>query len=563
MQHVCKNPWCKQEFEITNDDLKFYDKASPVLNEKKFPIPPPTLCPDCRLQRRLMHNNESMLFRRRSTKSHKEIVSILSPDRPYKVYDQKEWWSDDWDALSFGQDVSPTKTMFQQLQSLLRDVPLISLVTDSNENSEYVQYSGWDKNCYLCFCTDYSEDCMHCHSTYYAKNSLDCYGNLTIELCYECVHCKDSYRLLYSQDCTNCSESAFLYGCTNCKNCFGCVGLRQKEYYIFNEQMTQKEYAKKLSEFPLHSHQTRSVVTEIQRTLLLQTPRRAFVGLNNQNVTGDYLTNSKNAFFCFDSDGLEDCKYCHYVRSGKDCYDVFRWGHSGELCYECMGVGEGAMHLLFSLCCWPNCSDLLYCCNCISCHDCFACAGLRHKSYCILNKQYTKEEYAKMLPSIIEKMNADGEWGEFPAGTLSPYAYNESIAQNYFPLKKEQVLERGLEWSDYESPILNVEKTIPAPKLPDSIDDIPDDILNWAIECETTKRPFKIIKQELEFYRNIRLPIPRLHPDERHRRRMAIRNPRKLWDRQCTKCNKAIATSYSPERSEIVYCEECYLKEVY
>lgn len=26
-----------------------------------------------------------------------------------------------------------------------------------------------------------------------------------------------------------------------------------------------------------------------------------------------------------------------------------------------------------------------------------------------------------------------------------------------------------------------------------SITDIPDDILNWAIECEVTKKPFRII----------------------------------------------------------------------
>jgi len=99
--------------------------------------------------------------------------------------------------------------------------------------------------------------------------------------------------------------------------------------------------------------------------------------------------------------------------------------------------------------------------------------------------------------------------------------------------------------------------------LPDSIDDIPDDVVNWAIECEVTKRPFRIIKQELDFYRKMKLPIPHFHPDERHRRRMAIRNPRKLWKRECGKCGKEIQTSYSPERSEKVYCEECYLAEVY
>ena len=108
-----------------------------------------------------------------------------------------------------------------------------------------------------------------------------------------------------------------------------------------------------------------------------------------------------------------------------------------------------------------------------------------------------------------------------------------------------------------------VDKVIPAEKLPDSIDDIPDDILNWAIKCEATGRPFRIIKQELEFYRKMKLPIPHFHPDERHRRRMALRNPRKLWRRPCGKCGKEMETTYAPERPEIVYCESCYLQEVY
>jgi len=87
--------------------------------------------------------------------------------------------------------------------------------------------------------------------------------------------------------------------------------------------------------------------------------------------------------------------------------------------------------------------------------------------------------------------------------------------------------------------------------------------LNWAIECEITKKPFRIIKQELEFYRKYNLPIPRRHPDQRHLDRMSLRNPRHLYTRNCDKCKKEIQTTYSPERPEIVYCQDCYEKEVY
>ena len=188
---------------------------------------------------------------------------------------------------------------------------------------------------------------------------------------------------------------------------------------------------------------------------------------------------------------------------------------------------------------------------------------MKKRSYCILNRQYTKDEYERLVPQIIQKMRKDGEWGEFFPPSMSPYGYNETVAAEHFPLAEKDARQRSFSWSNFESPLPDADRLIRGEDLPDSTADIPDDILHWAIECEATKRPFKIIKQELDFYRQRKLPIPRLHPDERHRHRMALRNPRKLWNRTCAKCHKPIATSYAPDRPEIVYCEECYLKEVY
>lgn len=197
------------------------------------------------------------------------------------------------------------------------------------------------------------------------------------------------------------------------------------------------------------------------------------------------------------------------------------------------------------------------------CKNLFACIGLKNKSYCILNKQYTKEEYETLVPKIIEHMIKIGEWGEFFPSSLSPFGYNETVAAEYFPLSKELALQDGrFNWSDYEPPFPKADKVIPVDKLPDDIKDIPDDILNWAIECEVTGKPFRIIKPELEFYRKHHLPIPRRHPDQRHMDRMALRNPRKLFERKCDKCQSPMITTYAPDSPETVYCEACYNKEV-
>lgn len=47
----CKN--CNTSFNITDKDLEFYDKISPIFNGERFSIPSPSFCPECRQQRRL------------------------------------------------------------------------------------------------------------------------------------------------------------------------------------------------------------------------------------------------------------------------------------------------------------------------------------------------------------------------------------------------------------------------------------------------------------------------------------------------------------------------------
>jgi hypothetical protein len=118
-------------------------------------------------------------------------------------------------------------------------------------------------------------------------------------------------------------------------------------------------------------------------------------------------------------------------------------------------------------------------------------------------------------------------------------------------------------WSDYVAPFVKVEKIIPASKLPERIEDIPDDILNWAIECEVTKKPFRVIAQELDFYRTHFIPIPKRSPEQRKKDKICLREPRKIFERKCEKCQKDIKTTIAPERKEIVYCESCYNMEVY
>lgn len=136
-----KCPNCSQEFAITDKDMEFYDKISPVFNGTKYKIPAPTLCPDCRQQSRLIWRNERKLYKRTSNLTGKTIVSMYSPEKPYKVYEQDFWRGDKWDALDYSRKFDFSRPFFEQFNELVLDVPDFSLCTIGNENSDYTNHT--------------------------------------------------------------------------------------------------------------------------------------------------------------------------------------------------------------------------------------------------------------------------------------------------------------------------------------------------------------------------------------------------------------------------------------
>ena len=130
-------------------------------------------------------------------------------------------------------------------------------------------------------------------------------------------------------------------------------------------------------------------------------------GKQNIGVTGDYVSYSKNSKTIYQSNGVEDSKYCflNYLSPTKDCYDYCFYGENAIEVYETIKSGTNLNHVLFSNGCFPEGHFLEYCHYCIGCHNIFGCIGLRNKEYCIFNKQYSKEEYFELREKIIKHMN--------------------------------------------------------------------------------------------------------------------------------------------------------------
>ncbi|PIR48594.1 hypothetical protein COU80_02690 [Candidatus Peregrinibacteria bacterium CG10_big_fil_rev_8_21_14_0_10_55_24] len=562
MQKTCRNSWCKATFEITDEDLKFYEQVSPVFGGRKYMIPPPSLCPDCRQQRRLLWRNERSLYRRTCDLCKKSIVSMYPQRSTFPIYCSECWWSDRWDPRDFGREVDFTRPFLAQMEELQHVVPRLALNVVNNENSEFINHSGSNKNCYLIFAAEFNEDCLYGYQVIKSTGCTDTFDCTESHYCYDVIDVDKCHLLFFSQNCTNCSSSAFLFDCKGCSECLLSTNLRNKRYYIRNREYSEEEYRRIKQDImeKLAQGKLEDLLQEFAQ-VKEQAAHRAREVVSCENVTGDYLKNSRNLRYCFDVSYGEDCAYIFTGFQIKDLMDVCHTTDA-QLGYDSLSLGYGSYNTIFTHSSWGS-SNLLYCDLIQSGSNMCGCVCMKPAKYCILNKEYSQEEYEALVPKVIELMQKTGEWGEFfPAG-FSPFAYNETTAQMYFPLTAAEARERGFPWRDGQDEVLNVTKTIPAKKLPPAIADIPNDVLNWAVTSEFSGRPFRIVKRELEFYRSHRLPVPHAHPDERHFRRMAQKNPRKLWSRTCSTCGKEMQTTYRSDRPEIVFCEECYLKEVY
>ncbi len=565
MQKICANSG--KSFEITDDDLRFYDRISPVINGKKYPVPPPTLSPEERMRRRLSFRNERVLYKRKCDLSGKSIISIHALDSTYPVYAKDVWWSDSWDPLSYGMDFNFSRPFFEQFLELKSKVPHIALITspDAEENNcHYINFAGNSKNCYMTFDSDFNEDSLYTNVLKHSKCCMDCSYVHSSELCYECVDCTNSYRLLFSRDSASCSESAFLLSCVGCMHCAFSVNLVEKKYCIWNEQYSKEEYFRKLSEMDLSSPSSLEKWKQKFLKFSLKYPRKFAHLLKAENCSGDYLFNTKNCDSSFNCSHAEDLKYCDSLFGAKTCMDTSSFGEHAEEIFESGTVGINCYGISFSFACVDQSSDLMYCEECRQTNHCFACHGLRRYEYCIFNQQYSKEDYHRLKARIIELMMKTGEFGQYFPPSLSSFSYNESVAEEHFPLTEPAAQNMGYRWRKRrEEEVPETTKQIPSDKIPEKISGIPDDILNWAIVCRESGKLYKIQKPELEFYRKMDLPIPRLHPDIRHERRMKMRNPRKLEERVCDRCGRLINTTYAAEMPEKIYCEKCYLSTVY
>ena len=148
---------------------------------------------------------------------------------------------------------------------------------------------------------------------------------------------------------------------------------------------------------------------------------------------------------------------------------------------------------------------------------------------------------------------------------MSPFAYNESIANEYMPLTKNEALKKGFTWKD-DIPRTTGQENCKYTDLPQSSEEYSDEkLLNKILKCESCNFNYKFISREIAFYKRMKLAIPKKCFNCRHQNRMNARNPRILNEVECASCGINIMTTYTKDKHNIykIYCESCYQREIY
>ena len=529
--------------------------------------------------RRIIWRNVRSLYKRSCGLCGKTLISMYRDDGA-PVYCVDCWNSGKWDPLAYGFSYDFSKNFFSQLKELLSKTPrFFAYHTGTLVNSDFTNYSLDNKNAYLAYSVVGCEDVMYSEAIDKSKNSLDCFAVQKVEKCYQNVECEGNYSCHYAIHSRSCIDSYFIYDCVNCQDCVLSSNLRNQRYVFKNKKLSKEEYQKSLAELQLETYSGTQTARKYFNNLIKNdTIHRFAQTYNSQNAEGDYIGNSRNIKYGFDIQNSENVSYAsRVIMNTKDSYDLQGLAQ-GELIYEGVAASFGAYKDFFCYITLGS-KECEYSMILRNCSFCFGCIGLTNTKYCIFNKQYSEKEYFALVEKIKKHMmdmpyiDTKGrvyKYGEFFPFELCPFSYNETAALDYFPMSESEAKDKGYPWKPKEG--RNYKVTIKSENLPDNIKDVNDTITNEVISCPNDgdsrfqcTGAFRIVPDELVFYRQKNLPLPRFCPNCRHYERLKYRNTMKLWHRKCMEegCHNEFETTYAPERPEKVYCERCYQREVY
>ena len=542
-----------EKWSMTETEINWY---------KKFNVPPSQLSPLTRLKLIDGYFVTFDMWYNKHAETGKPMVSIVHPATGIRVLSDKEWF--DKDFTDRGQALDLPRSFFDQLYALVLAVPVAATYNYVVPENSIAFISLGDQDSYFV---------LACRSkrTFYAMNGYDIEDSAELTLVnnarnsYNACHSARIYQCRFVRETYDCINCTFVFDCRNCENCFGATNQRNKKYLWFNEQLSKDEWERRRAEIDLTSFAVRDAHEKKFHDLVASAVWPENFVISAPDSTGDYIYESTRCKDCYYvTKGCQDLDQCSYAFNtpSNNCYlSTAIFGSSD--CYYGIGAGNSSQ-CRFTMSILNNCFDVEYSTSCYNCEHCFGCVGLRHKKFCILNKQYTEEEYWQKLDELKCAMLERGEYGELPPLKFSTQHWKGSGAALVYGATKEECQKLGA--LDFEAGAEDAEGPVVDPALMGSLESLPDclgasdDISGKPFKDTVFGRRFSYLKPELELYKTLNVAPPRKHPTRRIRELYAEMNIAVFVEANCAHCQKSIQTagnSNYPNRQ--IYCSACYL----
>jgi len=165
---------------------------------------------------------------------------------------------------------------------------------------------------------------------------------------------------------------------------------------IPQEAFRQLRYEGSFLELGLESSRPQDFFDDLLR-LFTSAPRPAVFGNFEKSIGVTDVNVGDRLYFVSSSARVSIGSTSEYIRDSRGFANCLL-GSNLKDCYACLDC-HSSLKLAYSDGC-HNCRDSYFLVGCSDCENCLFCVDLEGKSYCIDNKQVSKEEYEKVLKTL-------------------------------------------------------------------------------------------------------------------------------------------------------------------
>lgn len=294
-----------------------------------------------------------------------------------------------------------------------------------NENSDFAECYG-AKNCYLSFGVWQEAEnilySMMSHTNLYSVfNSFSVVWDCSNIYSSRCV--TKGYNIFFSSNIHNARDVWFSANLVWCTECILCYDLENKSFCIENKQYEKDVYILMKQKILSNTWMYQKLYEDV-----LEIP---IDNKHSTDVTWCGIIWSRSLFNAYFAQYVIEWRNI-FLWGGKywwkyfyDCFDA--GNQEDEHLYAVNYVWETSSHVYCTI--WgAHLHNVYYSYHMEWCSYCLWCIGLKNKSFCIFNKQYTKEERHQKVDEIFTKMEQEWILGDFFPWSMNPFYFNDTAA---------------------------------------------------------------------------------------------------------------------------------------